>query len=139
MLNYIVHILIDFTYRMPNFVLIIRILTLSCLPFLNSDLQQELLTFLHLQIKTIMHIGSRVLYTKWGNGLVVSTPTVVEGLIPAFSTCLFHVVPRVLGGAADETTGPIVLYGRIKLVLSNCVHLFGGWARVQLLVSFNAL
>ena len=37
-----------------------------------------------------------------GDGLVVSTHTVVAGSIPAFSTCLFHVVPRVLGGAADE-------------------------------------
>ena len=42
---------------------------------------------------------------------MVSTPTVVAGSIPAFSTCLFHVVPRVPGGgggAADEKTGPVV-------------------------------
>ena len=38
------------------------------------------------------------------NGLVVSTPTVVAGSIPAFSTCLFHVVPRVPVGAADVKT-----------------------------------
>ena len=49
--------------------------------------------------------------------MVVSTSTVVVGLIPAFSTCLFHVVPRVPEGAADEMTGPVVLYGRIKPVL----------------------
>ena len=49
--------------------------------------------------------------------MVVSTSTVVAGLIPAFSTCLFHVVPRVPEGAADEKTGPVVLYGRIKPVL----------------------
>ena len=36
---------------------------------------------------------------------MVSTPAVVAGSIPAFSTCLFHVVPRVPGGAADEKTG----------------------------------
>ena len=45
MLNYIVHILIDFTYCMPDFVLTIMILTLSCLPLLNSGLKQELSTF----------------------------------------------------------------------------------------------
>ena len=37
--------LIDFTYRMADFVLTIIILTLSCLPLLNSGLQQELSTF----------------------------------------------------------------------------------------------
>ena len=55
--------------------------------------------------------------SSWGNGLVVSTPTVVAGLIPAFSTCLFHVVPRVPGGAADEKTGPVVPYRQTKPVL----------------------
>ena len=46
---------------------------------------------------------------------MVSTLTVVAGSIPAFSTCLFHVVPRVPGGATDENTGgPIVQpYGQI--------------------------
>ena len=48
---------------------------------------------------------------------MVSTPTVVAGSIPAFSTCLFYVVPRVPGGAADEKTGPVVPYRRIKPVL----------------------
>ena len=38
------------------------------------------------------------------------------GLVPAFAICLIHVVPRVPGGAADENTGPIVLYRQIKLV-----------------------
>ena len=61
----------------------------------------------------------------WGNGLVVSTPTVVAGSIPAFSTCLFHVVPRVPGGAADEKTGPVVPYGRIKPVLIVSIYLVG--------------
>ena len=41
---------------------------------------------------------------------MVSTPVVVAGSIPAFSTCLCHVVPRVLGGAADKETGPVVPY-----------------------------
>ena len=39
---------------------------------------------------------------------MVSTPTVVAGSIPAFSTCLFHVVPWVLGGVADENAGPVL-------------------------------
>ena len=53
-----------------------------------------------------------------GNGLVDSTPTVVVGSIPAFSACLFHVVPRFPGGAAEEKTGPVVPpYGRTKPVL----------------------
>ena len=52
-----------------------------------------------------------------GNGLVVSTPSAVAGSIPALSTCLFHVVPRVPGGEADEKTGPVVLYRQIKQVL----------------------
>ena len=56
---------------------------------------------------------------------MVSTPTVVAGSIPEFSTCLFHVVPRVPGGAADEKTGPVVPYRRIRPVLANCVHLLG--------------
>ena len=60
-----------------------------------------------------------------GNGLAVSTLTVVAGSIPAFSTCLFHVVPRVPGGAADEKTGPVVPYGRIKPVLIVSIYLVG--------------
>ena len=58
---------------------------------------------------------------------MVSIPSVVAGLIPAFSTsCLFHVGPRVLGGgAADKKTGEVVSHGQIKLVLANCVHLLG--------------
>ncbi len=36
MLNYIVQILIDFTYRLPDFVLTIILLTLSCLPLLSA-------------------------------------------------------------------------------------------------------
>ena len=60
-----------------------------------------------------------------GNGLVVSTPTVVACSIPTYSTCLFHVVPRVLGDAADEKTGPIVPYGRIKPVLIVSSYLVG--------------
>ena len=60
-----------------------------------------------------------------GNGLAVSTLTVVAGSIPAFSTCLFHVVPRVPGGAVDEKTGPVVLYGRIKPVLIVSIYLMG--------------
>ena len=43
-----------------------------------------------------------------GNGLMVSTHVAVAGSIPAFSTCLIHVVPRVLGVAADEKTGPVL-------------------------------
>ena len=39
MLNYIVHLFIDFTYRMPDFVLTNIVLTLSCLPLLYSGLQ----------------------------------------------------------------------------------------------------
>ena len=46
MLNYIVHILIDFMYHMPDFVLTIIILTLFYLSLLNSGLQQELSTSL---------------------------------------------------------------------------------------------
>jgi hypothetical protein len=56
---------------------------------------------------------------------VFSTPTVVAVSIPAFFTCLFHVVPRVPGGAADEKTGPIVPYGRIKPVLILSIYLVG--------------
>ena len=56
---------------------------------------------------------------------MVSTPTVVAGSIPAFSTCLFHVVPRVPGGAADEKTGPRCTV-RTNKTGTNCVHLFGG-------------
>ena len=52
---------------------------------------------------------------------MVSTPSVAAGSIPAFSACLFHVVP----GAADDKTGPVLPYKQIKAVLSNCVHLFG--------------
>ena len=49
---------------------------------------------------------------------MVSTPTVVAGLIPAFSTCLFHVVPGVLpGGSTKEKKGRIVPYGQTKPVL----------------------
>ena len=73
-----------------------------------------------------------------GNGLVVSTPDAVAGSIPAFCTCLFHVVPRVPGGAVDEKTGPVVLYGRIKPVLIVSIYSFI-WARVRLLDSFNVL
>ena len=69
---------------------------------------------------------------------MVSTPDAVAGSIPAFSTCLFHVVPRVPGGAADEKTGPVVPYGRIKLVLIVSIYSFI-WARVRLLDSFNIL
>ena len=47
-----------------------------------------------------------------GNGFIVSTPIVMAGSISAFSTCLFHVVPRVPGSAAEEKTGPVVLYGQ---------------------------
>ena len=54
---------------------------------------------------------------------MVSTPTVVAGSIPAFSTCLFHVVPRVPGGATDKKTGPIVLYRQIKLELIVPIYL----------------
>ena len=57
---------------------------------------------------------------------MVSTPTVVAGSIPAFSTCLFHVVPRVLGGAADEKAGPVVPCGRIKPVLIVSIYLVVG-------------
>ena len=54
---------------------------------------------------------------------MVSTLTVVAGSTPAFSTFLFHVVPRVLGGAADEKTGAVVPYSRIKLVLILSIYL----------------
>ena len=56
---------------------------------------------------------------------MVSTPTVAAGLIPAFSTCLFHVVPRIPGGAADKKTGPVVPYRRIKPVLFLSIYLVG--------------
>ena len=79
------------------------------------------------------------MYDISGNGLVVSTPdAVVASSIPAFSTCLFHVVPRVLWGVADKKTGPVVLYGRINLVLIVSIYSFI-WARVRLLHSFNVL
>jgi hypothetical protein len=61
-----------------------------------------------------------------GNGLAVSTTTVVADSIPAFSTCLFHVVPRVLGCVADKKTGPVVATVRTNKTGTNCVHLFGG-------------
>ena len=48
---------------------------------------------------------------------MVSTHVVVAGSIPAFSTCLFHVVPRVPGGAAEEKTAPVVPYRQTKPVL----------------------
>ena len=39
---------------------------------------------------------------------MVSTHVVVAGSIPAFSTCLFHIlVPRVPGGAADKRQVPL--------------------------------
>ena len=41
------------------------------------------------------------------------------GLIPAFSTCLFHVVP----GAADDKTGPVLPYKQIKAVLILSIYL----------------
>ena len=69
---------------------------------------------------------------------MVSTPTVMAGSIPAFSTCLFHVVPRVPGGAADEKTGPVVPYKQIKPVLIVSIYSFI-WARVRLLDSLNVL
>ena len=59
---------------------------------------------------------------------MVSTPTVVADSIPAFSACLFHVVPRIPGGAADDKTGPVVLYGRIKPVLIVSIYLVGASA-----------
>ena len=55
---------------------------------------------------------------------MVSTPSIVAGSIPAFSACLFHVVPtRVPGGAADKETGLVVLYGQIKPVLNESIYL----------------
>ena len=63
--------------------------------------------------------------TSSGNGLVVSTPDAAAFSIPAFSTCLFHVVPRVLGSAADEKTGPIVPYGSIKPAIIVSIYLVG--------------
>ena len=45
----------------------------------------------------------------------------VADSIPAFSTCLFHLVPRVLGVAADEKTVPVELYNRKKNGI-NCFH-----------------
>ena len=73
-----------------------------------------------------------------GNGLAVSTHVAVVGSIPVFSTCLFQVVPRVPGGAADEKTGPVVLYGRIKPVLIVSIYSFI-WARVRLLDGIKVL
>ena len=62
---------------------------------------------------------------------MVSTLTAVAGSIPAFSTCLFHVVPsRVPGGAADEKTGHVVLYGRMQPVLTVCIYLVGPSATI---------
>ena len=71
---------------------------------------------------------------------MVSTPTVVAGLIPAFSTCLFHVFHRVPGGEADKKTGPVVVvpYGQINPVLIVSIYSFI-WAEVRLLDSFNVL
>ena len=45
--------------------------------------------------------------------MVLSTPIV------CVSTCLFHVVPRVPpgGGAAEEKTGSVALYGQTKPAL----------------------
>ena len=61
-----------------------------------------------------------------GNGLVVSTPTVVAGSIPAFCTCLFRlVISRLLVDAADEKTGPVVPYGRIKPLIIVSIYLMG--------------
>ena len=58
-------------------------------------------------------------------GEVVSTPDAIASSIPAFSTCLFHVVPRVVpGSAADEKTGPVVLTVQTNKSGTNCVHLF---------------
>ena len=62
---------------------------------------------------------------------MVSTPTVVAGSIPAFSTCLFHLVPRVLGCVADEKTGPVVPYRRIKPVLIVSIYLVGPSAIIE--------
>ena len=70
---------------------------------------------------------------------MVSTHVAVAGSIPAFSTCRFHVVLRVPGGAADERTGPVVPYRRIlQRVLIVSIYSFI-WARVQLLDSLNIL
>ena len=69
---------------------------------------------------------------------MVSKSDAVAGSIPAFSTCLFHVVPRVPGGAVDEKIGPVVLYGRMKPVLIASIYSFI-WAQARLLDSFNIL
>jgi hypothetical protein len=59
------------------------------------------------------------------NYVVVSTPTVVAGSIPEFSTCLFRVVPRVPGDAADKKDSSRYTV-RTNKTGTNCVHLFGG-------------
>ena len=71
-----------------------------------------------------MHVAN-ILAVSARNGLVVSTPSAVVagGLIPAFSNYLFHVVPMVAGVADDEKIGPVVPYGRIKLVLIVSIYL----------------
>ena len=55
---------------------------------------------------------------------MISTPVVVAVSILAFSTCLFHVVSRVLEGAADKKTSPVVLYKRIKPVIIMSIYSF---------------
>ena len=56
---------------------------------------------------------------------MISTPYEVASSIPAISMCHFYVVPtRVPGGEADEKTGPVVLYGRIKPVLLLIVSVY---------------
>ena len=83
------------------------------------------------------HAGENIFQKKLRNsnhrGMAYrfSTPDAVAGSILAFSTCLFHVVPRVLGCAADEKTGPVVLYGQIKPVLIVSIYSFI-WAQVRL-------
>ena len=58
-----------------------------------------------------------------GNGLVVSTPYGVAGSIPAFSTCLFHVLPsRVPGGAAEESKDRSCCTIWMNKTGVNCFH-----------------
>ena len=57
-----------------------------------------------------------------GMVLWLAQPSAVAGLTPAFSTCLFHAVPMVPG---VPLTAPVVPYGKIKLVLSVFIYLWG--------------
>ena len=56
---------------------------------------------------------------------MVSTPSKVDGLIPAFFTCFFHVVPTVPGSTANRQKDRTHCTIWTNKTGTNCVQLFG--------------